>query len=112
MKYGVPLVLMGGGGYTMRNVARCWTYETSVALGLELDNDIPQHEFELYYKPDSKIHLPCSNMQNYNTKEHAEETIKKIYENLKNVSAVTVDHSNYKLHDIPPKHLDMDHSLN
>ena len=25
-------MLLGGGGYTIRNVARCWTYETSVAL--------------------------------------------------------------------------------
>ena len=27
-KYNLPLMLLGGGGYTIRNVARCWTYET------------------------------------------------------------------------------------
>jgi len=31
---------MGGGGYTLRNVPRCWTYETSVALGEDLPNGI------------------------------------------------------------------------
>jgi len=36
-RYNLPLMLLGGGGYTIRNVARCWTYETSVAL----DQDIP-----------------------------------------------------------------------
>ena len=37
-KQGVPLLMLGGGGYTIRNVARCWTYETSVALGVEIAN--------------------------------------------------------------------------
>ena len=30
--------MLGGGGYTIRNVARCWTYETSVALDLDIAN--------------------------------------------------------------------------
>lgn len=37
-KSGVPLMLLGGGGYTPRNVARCWAYETSLAVGMELKN--------------------------------------------------------------------------
>jgi len=37
-KYNVPLLVLGGGGYTIRNVARCWTYETSVALDLDIAN--------------------------------------------------------------------------
>lgn len=32
-KYDVPILLLGGGGYTLRNVPRCWTYETSVITG-------------------------------------------------------------------------------
>ena len=28
--------MLGGGGYTIRNVARCWTYETAVALDTEI----------------------------------------------------------------------------
>ena len=30
--FGVPLLMLGGGGYTLRNVPRCWTYETSILL--------------------------------------------------------------------------------
>ena len=37
-RYSVPLLLLGGGGYTIRNVARCWTYETAVALNCEIAN--------------------------------------------------------------------------
>jgi acetoin utilization deacetylase AcuC-like enzyme len=25
--YNVPMMVLGGGGYTIRNVARCWCYE-------------------------------------------------------------------------------------
>jgi acetoin utilization deacetylase AcuC-like enzyme len=28
----VPLFMCGGGGYTLRNVPRCWAYETSIAV--------------------------------------------------------------------------------
>ena len=34
----LPLLLVGGGGYTIRNVARCWTYETAVALDTQISN--------------------------------------------------------------------------
>ena len=37
-KWNLPLMLVGGGGYTIRNVARCWTNETSIALGVEVAN--------------------------------------------------------------------------
>ncbi|KAJ7884766.1 histone deacetylase [Mycena olivaceomarginata] len=37
---GLPLILLGGGGYTVKNVARCWAYETACALGIERDIDV------------------------------------------------------------------------
>ena len=36
--WNLPLLICGGGGYTLRNVPRCWTYETGIALNEELDN--------------------------------------------------------------------------
>jgi histone deacetylase 1/2 len=41
--FDVPILLMGGGGYTLRNVARCWAFETSMALGIEIENEIPKN---------------------------------------------------------------------
>lgn len=42
-KTGIPLLLTGGGGYTLRNIPRCWTYETSLALDFPIDNKIPDN---------------------------------------------------------------------
>ena len=41
----VPTLILGGGGYTIRNVARCWTYETAVILGEEISNDLPYNDY-------------------------------------------------------------------
>lgn len=32
-RFNVPLLLLGGGGYTIRNVSRVWALETAVVLG-------------------------------------------------------------------------------
>ena len=39
--FGLPMLVLGGGGYTKKNVARCWTHETAVLLDEQLSNDIP-----------------------------------------------------------------------
>jgi len=36
--FNVPLMVLGGGGYTIRNVARCWCYEVSLSLSLSLSH--------------------------------------------------------------------------
>lgn len=44
-QYDVPLMLLGGGGYTPRNVARCWTYETALAVNMEIPDELPYNDF-------------------------------------------------------------------
>merc|ERR1711991_322693 len=63
------LLVLGGGGYTIRNVARCWTYETAVLLDQhkDLSDDIPYNDFFDYYAPDYKLHLTASSTENLNT---------------------------------------------
>ena len=36
--FNLPTLVLGGGGYTIRNVARCWAYETSVCLDRPVAN--------------------------------------------------------------------------
>jgi histone deacetylase 1/2 len=37
-KFNLPLLLLGGGGYTVKSVARTWAYETGLAAGVELQS--------------------------------------------------------------------------
>jgi len=39
----LPTIILGGGGYTVRNVARCWTYETSIILDEQLNSELPDN---------------------------------------------------------------------
>ena len=39
--FNIPTLVLGGGGYTIRNVARCWTYETSLLLDTDISNELP-----------------------------------------------------------------------
>ncbi|KAK3337049.1 histone deacetylase-like protein [Cercophora scortea] len=41
----IPMIMFGGGGYTPRNVARAWAFETSIAIDAhkKIDPIIPQH---------------------------------------------------------------------
>ena len=45
-----------GGGYTLRNVARCWTYETSLLVDEEIPNKIPMNIYMEFFKPDYLLH--------------------------------------------------------
>ena len=38
-RFNIPMIIFGGGGYTPRNVARAWAYETSIAINC--DQKIP-----------------------------------------------------------------------
>lgn len=65
--YGIPTLVLGGGGYTIRNVARLWAYETSVLLEEPIDNEIPFNDYYEYYAPDYELHLkPDDSMENQN----------------------------------------------
>ena len=81
--FNLPLLLLGGGGYTIRNVARAWTYETSIALGVEIPNELPYNDYFEYYGPDFKLHISPSNMPNQNASEYLEKIKTKLFENLR-----------------------------
>jgi histone deacetylase 1/2 len=82
-KYNLPLLVLGGGGYTIRNVARCWTFETSMALGCEIANELPYNDYFEYYGPDFKLHISPSNMANQNTPEYLDKIKTRLFENLR-----------------------------
>ncbi|KDN38203.1 hypothetical protein K437DRAFT_240226 [Tilletiaria anomala UBC 951] len=83
--FGVPLVVVGGGGYTVRNVARTWTYETGILLGQELDENLPFNDYMHYFGPEYKLDVPRTSMEDLNSREYLEGLRTKIIENLRSL---------------------------
>ena len=80
--FNLPMLVLGGGGYTIRNVARCWCFETSRLLGQQIPDALPWHEYMDYYAPEYRLHVPISNMENENTRETLEKTKAKVLEQI------------------------------
>ncbi|KAF9036865.1 hypothetical protein BJ165DRAFT_1506527 [Panaeolus papilionaceus] len=60
-KYDVPLLVVGGGGYTIKNVSRCWTYETSVLVGAEIPDELPATVYDSFFADSHwKLHPPLT----------------------------------------------------
>jgi hypothetical protein len=86
--FDLPMLVLGGGGYTVRNVARCWTYETSVLLNNPISNTLPYNDFYEYYAPDFKLHLtPVPTMENKNSPERLQNITNTVLQNLKHLTA-------------------------
>lgn len=79
----LPLLVLGGGGYTIKNVARCWAYETGICLGQELDDNIPMNDFYEFYGNDFKLHFKPKDTPNLNSKEYLDFIQTKCLSNLK-----------------------------
>ncbi|CAN8071327.1 unnamed protein product [Agarophyton chilense] len=84
-RYDVPLLLLGGGGYTIRNVARCWAYETSRVVGETLPDQLPYNDNYEFYGPEFRLHIVPSNMENHNSPAELHKTTVKIFEHLRHL---------------------------
>jgi histone deacetylase HOS2 len=89
------LLIIGGGGYTPRNVARCWTHETALCVGAKLRQEIPAHvpyrqaftgpengNAELYPEFDN-VNSPQKIHENKNSDEYLQSQVENIYEQLR-----------------------------
>ncbi|KAJ3827391.1 histone deacetylase complex catalytic component RPD3 [Lentinula raphanica] len=83
-----PLLLLGGGGYTMRNVSRAWAYETGLAAGVELGPDIPVNEYYEYFGPDYLLDVKSSNTDDLNTPAYLNRVKQIVMENLRHCGGV------------------------
>lgn len=90
-----PLLIIGGGGYTPRNVARCWTHETSICVEAKLEDVLPAHvpyrqafmgeergNGLLYPQLDN---LPGRMHPNLNSEEYLRSLVQNIHEQLRYV---------------------------
>ncbi|CAL4894269.1 unnamed protein product [Urochloa decumbens] len=90
LSYGVPILLLGGGGYTINHVASCWCYETAVAIGREIPNEIPQHGYQEYYQSQGyRLHYHEAQSGNSNAQTKKMDKVKKrIMAQLDHLSAL------------------------
>ncbi|KAF0894650.1 hypothetical protein E2562_001943 [Oryza meyeriana var. granulata] len=89
--FNLPLLLLGGGGYTINHVASTWCYETAVAIGKEreLPDEIPRHGYELFYENQgNKLHYRTSPAPASKKSSNTAETTKgKVLEHLSEIKA-------------------------
>jgi len=85
--FNVPVLVLGGGGYTIRNVARCWAYETSVCLNKEIPDELPYNDYLEYYGPEYRLHITPTNMENLNSSEYLESCTSALLENLRHLDS-------------------------
>ena len=98
--FGIPLLVLGGGGYTIRNVSRCWTYETALLLDEEVSDYIPKSsEYAEFFAPD---YLLCPVMtgtfSNLNSKQYVDNIKQTVFDILKFVQCAP----SVQMHDVPP----------
>ncbi|KAI1181332.1 hypothetical protein F4777DRAFT_526905 [Nemania sp. FL0916] len=83
-----PTLVVGGGGYTMRNVARTWAFETGLLVDAHMDRTLPFNEYYEYYGPDYELAVRASNMENANSAEYLEKIKNQLIENLRRTAHV------------------------
>jgi len=68
---GLPILLLGGGGYHPENAARLWTNVTAAVVGMELDTDIPDTDpFFSRYGPDFTLTVDSGCRKNKNMEQY------------------------------------------
>jgi acetoin utilization deacetylase AcuC-like enzyme len=82
-KTGIPLLVLGGGGYIPENVVRCWTFETSLLINKNISNEIPYNNFWEYLGASRKLFFPISDRKEKNSKKELSKLKKKILQNIK-----------------------------
>ena len=85
---GIPLLILGGGGYTPANVARCWTYETSLLIQKQLDFNIPYNNYWEKYLPSNKLLFSIFDSRDKNSKKELKKLKKKILSNIKYLNLI------------------------
>ncbi|OLL23523.1 Histone deacetylase phd1 [Neolecta irregularis DAH-3] len=82
--FGLPMLVVGGGGYTVRNVARCWAYETACFLDVELGNKLPDTAYREFFRPDYNLHPQLTGrVENRNSRKSLENLRVKVMEQLR-----------------------------
>ncbi|KAI8326049.1 hypothetical protein GQ54DRAFT_294986 [Martensiomyces pterosporus] len=81
-EFNLPTLVLGGGGYTIRNVSRVWAYETGILVGAEMDRKLPMNDYMDYYAPEYTLNVPAYNVGNSNSSEYLERMKTQVLQNI------------------------------
>ncbi|KAJ2080435.1 histone deacetylase [Coemansia sp. RSA 988] len=81
--FNLPTLVLGGGGYTIRNVSRVWAYETGILVGVDMNRKLPMNDYMDYYAPEYTLDVPAYNVDNSNSFEYLDRIMKQVLQNLK-----------------------------
>nr|UXY87568.1 histone deacetylase [Cryptomonas curvata] len=84
----LPIILLGGGGYNKKNVAHCWTLETSILLNKKISLDIPYNSFWEFFYPNKFKLKPAKFFVNKNSKKNLNAIKEKILFNIKKIKSL------------------------
>ncbi|GAU99938.1 hypothetical protein RvY_10869 [Ramazzottius varieornatus] len=82
----LPLLVLGGGGYTVSNVARCWTYETALLVGKQLPAMLPDTEYREVFGSDISLIPVMSKKDDLNTLTYLDSVVRSVHERLRNLA--------------------------
>ncbi|AEA38701.1 histone deacetylase (nucleomorph) [Cryptomonas paramecium] len=80
--FNLPLIILGGGGYTKKNVIDCWTLETSVLVNKKICINIPCNFYWKNFCFDKKRLNSIKRIKNQNSKKYLDYIEKKIMSNF------------------------------
>ncbi|KAF2010611.1 hypothetical protein BU24DRAFT_436683 [Aaosphaeria arxii CBS 175.79] len=89
--FGVPVIVLGGGGYTMRNVARTWAYETGCLVNQQMSPQLPFNDYYEYFAPDYELNVRPSNMENANSHDYLHKIKSTVIENIRRTGKPSVE---------------------
>ncbi|KAF3035554.1 histone deacetylase [Didymella heteroderae] len=89
--FGVPVIVLGGGGYTMRNVARTWAYETGELVGEQMSKQLPFNDYYEYFAPDYELDVRPSNMENANSHDYLHKIKSTVIDNIRRTGRPSVE---------------------
>jgi histone deacetylase HOS2 len=98
--FGIPLLVVGGGGYTPRNVSRLWCYETSIMTDVTLDAKLPEElPFRNFFNPDCSLHPNLGDkLDNRNPRKYLDNVRIKVLEQIRSLNGAP----SVQMNEIPP----------
>ncbi|KAK7178848.1 histone deacetylase [Paraphaeosphaeria sporulosa] len=89
--FGIPVIVLGGGGYTMRNVARTWAYETGQLVNKHMEKQLPFNDYYEYFAPDYELDVRPSNMENANSTDYLHKIKSSVIDSIRRTGKPSVE---------------------